>query len=130
MKSENEYIRHGLGTVRPYLYGSLDTPEFVKQVFEAQELERAETGGGFHIELKLGDSVVVLEVGEDEFAANAARAAVYVYVENVDLTYRRALQAGAISLEEPVNKPYQERSAGVKDPFGNTWYISSYLGGQ
>jgi PhnB protein len=122
----NKYIRHGMGTVRPYLFGSLDTPEFVTKVFEAQELERSESGGGFHVELKIGDSVVVLETGNEEFTASATRSAVYVYVEDVDVTYQRAIQAGATALSAPKDKPYQERSAGVKDPFGNTWWLSTY----
>lgn len=126
MNNKTPYIRHGMGAVRPYLFGSLETPEFVKQAFNAQELERSGSGEGFHVELQIGDAIVVLETGGGEFAATADRAAVYVYVDDVDACYERALKAGATSLAAPEDKPYQERGAGVKDPFGNTWWIATY----
>jgi PhnB protein len=126
MSTANTHIRHGIGTVRPYLYGYLDLLDFVKQVFGAEELERVEARKGFHIEVKIGDSVVVLEVGEPP--ATATRGSVYVYVPDVDAAYDRALRAGATSLAEPTDKPYQERGAGVLDTFGNTWWIATYTG--
>lgn len=126
MSTANTHIRHGVGTIRPYLYGHLDLLDFVKQVFGAEELERAASRKGFHIEVKIGDSVVVLEVGEPP--ATATPASVYVYVQDVDAAYERALQAGATSLGEPTEKPYQERGAGVKDAFGNTWWMATYTG--
>src|ERR1039457_2711163 len=59
------YVRHGVGMVRPYLYGTVDLIEFVHQVFGAVELERFEFGPRcFHVEAAIGDSVVVLEVGD------------------------------------------------------------------
>jgi PhnB protein len=120
------YVRHGVGTVRPYLYGNLDLIEFVQQVFDAVELERSAFGPrAFHIEAAIGDSVVVLEVG-DPPPASAAPASIYVYVPDVDATYGRALEAGAEEISPPEDKPYDERAAGVKDSFGNTWWIATY----
>jgi PhnB protein len=52
----------------------------------------------------------------------------YLYVEDADATYRRALQAGASSLEEPGDMPYGDRRAMVKDRWGNTWQIATYRG--
>jgi PhnB protein len=122
------HIRHGRGAVRPYLYGRNDLIEFVKHAFAAEELERSgDEKEGFHVELQIGDSVIVLETG-DSFPGTPTKASVYVYVPDVDAAYRRALDAGASSVEEPQDKPYQERVAGVRDSFGNTWYISTYAG--
>lgn len=120
------HIRHGLGAVRPYLYGNPDLPEFVRRVFHAVELERIQTGEGFHIEAKIEDSILVMETGK--FPAAATRASIYVYVEDVDAAYKRALDCGAKSLSEPEDKPYQERGAGVQDSFGNIWWIAAYRG--
>jgi len=79
----------------------------------------------FHIESQIGDSVVVLETGDPPHSS-ATLGSVYVYVEDVDAAYRRALECSATSLAEPEDKPYEERAAGVKDSFGNTSWISTY----
>ncbi|WP_151759719.1 VOC family protein [Dictyobacter vulcani] len=127
MTNTNIAMRHGMGTVRPYLYGKLDLLDFVKNVFGAEELERASTGeNGVHVEVQIGDSVVVLEIGKDFTAAT--RASTYVYVSDVDAAYQRAIQAGATSLSKPEDKPYHERGAGVRDTFGNIWWIATYAG--
>jgi PhnB protein len=120
------YVRHGVGTVRPYLYGYGDLIEFVQQVFGAVELERVGSGPDcFHVEAAIGDSVVVLEVG-DPPPEIAAPTSVFVYVPDVDAAYGRALEAGAEEVSPPEDKPYHERAATVKDSFGNTWWIATY----
>jgi PhnB protein len=58
----------------------------------------------------------------------ATHTSVYIYVSDVDAAYRRALQAGAVSLAEPEDKPYQDRVAGVRDSYGNIWWIGTYQG--
>jgi PhnB protein len=120
------YVRHGVGTARPYLYGNLDLIEFVQEVFGAVELERFQIGPrSFHVEAAIGDSVVVLEVADPPHKS-AAPVSVYVYVPDVDAAYGRALEAGAQEVAPPEDKPYDERAAGVKDSFGNTWWIATY----
>jgi PhnB protein len=120
------HIRHGFGAVRAYLYGPLDLLDFVTQVFGAEELERGETSGGFHVDYQIGDSVICVEAGEPP--ETAMPGSVYIYVPDVDATYRRALQAGVTSLAAPEDKPYHDRGAGVKDAFGNVWWIGTYQG--
>jgi PhnB protein len=122
-----QHIRHGIGTVRPYLYGAPALAEWLKRTFDAREIERVPGDGGDHVELELGDSVVVLETGgaPAEFATIAS---VYVYVNDLDATYKRAIETGAVSLSAPEDKPYDERAAGVKDSSGNTWWIATYTG--
>jgi PhnB protein len=126
--SNNRHIRHGAGSVRPYLYGRLDMLELVKRAFGAVELERLETrNNGFHVEAKIGDSIVVMEACDPPHPSGKP-ASIYVYVEDVDAAYQRALEAGAISIAAPEDKPYQERAAGISDSFGNTWWIAMYTG--
>jgi len=122
-----EHVRHGIGAVRPYLYGPSALVDWVKQTFGAQELERTKAEGGEHVELRIGDSVVMLASG-DPPPSFGAPASVYVYTEDVDAAYRRAIAGGAKSLGAPEDKPYDERGAGVKDSFGNTWWIATYTG--
>jgi len=126
--AQHTHIRHGAGSVRPYLFGNLDLADLIKRAFDAEELERLPTAGGFHIEARIGDSMVVLEVGTFPAQVKPTAASIYVYVADVDRAYRRALEAGATSIAAPEDKPYQERAAGVKDSFGNIWYIATYGG--
>jgi PhnB protein len=51
----------------------------------------------------------------------------YLYVPDCDAVYQRALKAGATSISEPVDLPYGDRSGGVKDAFGNQWYIATHI---
>ena len=88
-----KHIRQGFGTVRPYLYGAYELPQFLIEVFGAREIERHEqpTRRGAHVELAIGDSVLVVEAGELPPTVEPESASVYVYVEDVDEAYRRAI---------------------------------------
>ena len=127
MSNATKHIRHGVGSVRPYLYGRLDMLELVKRDFGAVELEHLPVGKGAHVEAKIGDSMIVMEVSDPPHPGGQP-ASVYVYIDDVDAAYQRALAAGATSVAAPEDKPYQERAAGVKDSFGNTWWIATYTG--
>jgi uncharacterized glyoxalase superfamily protein PhnB len=54
----------------------------------------------------------------------------YVYVEDADSAYRRALERGARSIEEPFDTPYGDRRCMVEDKWGNTWQIAVYAAGR
>lgn len=116
-----------MGAARPYVFGRNDLISFVGEVFGGTELERIAMGEGFHVEMRIGDAVVVLETGPS-FPIEPTVGSIYVYVEDVDETYRRALHLGAEPIVAPEDKPYAERAAGVKDGFGNTWWIATYRG--
>jgi PhnB protein len=76
-------------------------------------------------ELTIGDSLVMVSPsGErDRFPAF-----LYVYVDDADTCHQRALAAGATTIEEPVDTPYGDRRAMVRDPFGNVFQIAHVLG--
>jgi len=90
---------------------------FLREVFGAHgDLHDARPA-----EVVLGDSVIMVSgVG----AREAFPAFLYVYVENADLVFQRAMEAGAISIEDPVDTPYGDRRAMVRDPFGNVFQIA------
>lgn len=125
----NNHVRHGFGTVRPYLYGPYELPEFLAAVFDAREIERHEAPGrrAAHVELVIGDGMVVVEAGEMPPEVNPTEASVYVYVEDVDAAYRRALDAGAEAITAPEDKPYGERGCGFR-ACGNTWWVATHVG--
>ena len=109
----SNHIRHGKGAVRPYLYGKPDLPDFVREVFGAKEVERVAVGKGFHVEAQIGDSMIVIEAGES-FPPSAAltKSSTYVYVDDVDAAYKRAIEMGAMSITPPENKPIRNARAG------------------
>jgi PhnB protein len=92
---------------------------FIKSVFDAT----GEYSAGLPAEVRIGDSVVMVS-GADERALSPAF--LYVYVSDVDAVYRRASAAGATVLEEPMDMPYGDRRAMVKDSWGNLWQIATH----
>jgi uncharacterized glyoxalase superfamily protein PhnB len=78
-----------------------------------------------HAELSIGDSTVM--VGEAMPQWPAKSNSLYVYVDDVDATYERALRAGATSVRAPENAFYGDRNSSVKDPFGNLWGIATHI---
>ena len=121
-------IPEGYHTVTPYLtvQGVPKLIDFLTHVFEAQEIERVMRPDGSigHAEVRIGDSVVM--VGEACDAWKPMPSALYLYVNNTDAVYQRALQAGATSVMEPADQFYGDRSAGVQDPSGNLWWIATH----
>jgi PhnB protein len=116
------HVRNGMGAVRPYVYGAPQLLEFVQRTFGAEVVERSPDGS--EVELRLGDSMISLSLGERD----GARGTIQVYVEDVDATYARALDAGATAIAAPEDKPYRNRAGGVRDVSGNSWWIATYLG--
>jgi hypothetical protein len=73
-----------------------------------------------HAKMRVGRSVV--EMGEAHGPWQPMPTMFYLYVDDVDAAYRRALAAGAASMEEPAVQPYGERRAAARDAFDNQWY--------
>ena len=115
-------------TVSPYLvvHGVPGLLEFMGRVFGAQELHRTATPDGQvrHAEARIGDTVIMM--GEATAAFPVRPAMLHVYVPDADAVYRRALEAGAISLREPADQFYGYRTGGVQDAFGNQWWMATH----
>ena len=108
-------------TPRIVVHGAQQLVEFVKRVFGATGDYRSDRPSVMNI----GDSVVMIS---DAGIRDAMPAFLYVYVDDSDEAYRRALQGGASSLEEPADMPYGDRRGMVRDRWGNTWQIATYGG--
>jgi len=119
------HVHRGFGSVRPYLHGPIDLTSFLERTFGAVILENNHEGPTL---LQIGDSLVWLEAGELPPHVKPWVGSVYVYVEDVDAVYARAMELGAKSISAPEDKPYMERQAGFVDAGGNTWWVSRYLG--
>ena len=116
-------------SVTPYLHieGAARFIDFLKQTFRAEEVMRHQTPDGIvhHAKMRIGDSV--LEMGEAHGQFPAMPANLHLYVPDTDAVYRQALAAGATSVRGPMDEPYGDRSGGVRDPFGNTWWIATHI---
>ena len=118
-----KYVPDGWPALIPRI--AVEDPEplvaFIREVFDAV--------GRFHperpSELRIGDSLLM--VGST-IGREAMPAFLYVYVEDADAAFRRALERGAECLEEPRNTPYGDRRAMIRDRWGNTWQIATHGG--
>jgi PhnB protein len=122
-------IPEGFHSVTPFIMiRNADTLiDFLKQAFDAQEISllKHPSGNVWHAQLKIGDSMIM--IGDTMGEHPDAPCSVYLYVPDVDAVYEKALAAGALSLMEPANQFYGDRSAGVKDASGNTWWMGTHI---
>jgi len=120
MVTPSDFQPAGWHTVTPRLIvdGAEKLVEFVKNVFGATGQYHAHAPA----ELRIGDSIIMISGAG---VRDSMTACLYVYVENADVTWQRAIDAGAESMESPLNTPYGDRRGMVKDPWGNTWQIAT-----
>ncbi|HXH91322.1 MAG TPA: VOC family protein [Thermoanaerobaculia bacterium] len=116
----NPIVPDGWHTVTPRIVATNaeGLVAFIKHVFGATG-DYLETRPS---ELRIGDSMVMVS---DSGARDPMPAFLYVYVDDTDATYRLAIDAGARSLEEPLETPYGDRRSMVEDKWGNTWQIAT-----
>lgn len=115
-------------SVMPYLIvkNAAGFRDFMKKVFDAKETHTSmrDEHTIAHGEIMVGGSTIMFsEALEDWQPQNAG---LFVYVNNADATYQKAIDAGAESIMPPADQSYR-RSSGVIDPYGNTWWITHPL---
>ena len=122
------YIPAQHSAVSPFLIVSdaAGVIDFLMNAFGGRELARVDRTDNsvMHAAIAIDDSVVMVGSRDQTFQSS-----IHLYVKNVDETYRRCLDLGASSVSEPRTFPYGDRSAGIRDPFGNTWWIGTHVGG-
>lgn len=123
-------IPDGYQTIIPYLLveGAAELTTFLTTAFGAKVRQRLDRPDGsvMHVELQVGDSVIM--IGEPMAEFGPMPSSIYLYVEDCDAVYQRALQAGAASVMPPTDMPHAgERYGGVKDASGNLWWIATHI---
>lgn len=123
-------IPAGYHTVTPYLMlkDAKKFIAFVEKAFNAKAsfcMEKPDGTVG-HTEIKIGDSYIMLSEACDEWGGSQA-VTLHLYVEDSDKTYQQALAAGAKSIREVENQFYGDRSGGVQDEWGNSWWVSTHV---
>jgi len=120
----------GLRSVQPYLHlrEAHKMIPFLEAAFgaEAMGVHESSEGAVLHATIRIGNATLEIDEAHGEFQPMPCH--LHVYVPDTDAVYALALRAGATSIETPQDKPYGDRAAGVKDAWGNSWFIATYLG--
>lgn len=117
-------------TITPYLFveGVAKLVSFLAHAFEAEEIYRLDRPDGsvMHAEVQIGDSIIMMGEPMDELGPMPGM--IYLYVNDCDAVYKRALQAGGTSVMEPTDMYHAgERYGGVQDPSGNIWWVATHI---
>ena len=137
MAKQAQAIPKGYHTVTPSLVvaGAVRAIDFYKKAFGAEEIMRfpAPDGSIMHAELKIGDSMIMLS---DEMPDHGVRGpafhggasvSFFVYSENVDKAWKRALDAGGKQIMPLIDQFWGDRSGCVEDPFGHRWWLAQHV---
>ncbi|NJM99059.1 MAG: VOC family protein [Phormidesmis sp. RL_2_1] len=124
------YIPKGYGTVFPYMIVDCaeELTKFLSTVFGASVEGKTVFPNGrvANIRVRIGTSAFMISEASEN-TMQAMPGTYYIYVEDVDRTFRAALENGGEKIFEPTDMPYKDRQAGVTDPSGNLWWISRRL---
>jgi PhnB protein len=120
----------GAPSVQPFLHlrDAHKMIPFMETAFGAETLGVAKSpeGAVLHGTIRIGNAT--LEIDEAQGESQPMPCHLHIYVPDTDAAYARAMAAGMTSVEVPQDKEYGDRSAGVKDAWGNSWFIATYLG--
>ncbi len=109
--------------------------EFYKRAFGADETVRMPGPDGriMHAELRIGNSMIMLAEERLEMDAKSPKTlggtpvGFYVYVENVDTAWKRAVDAGASSIMPLADMFWGDRTGCLEDPFGHRWWLAQHV---
>jgi len=123
------YVPEGFATVTPYLFvdDAEAFGEFVKTALGGREVGRTSGPDGTvaNLQIRIGDATLMISEASDRYPAMPS--AFYLFVDAADAAMARAIQAGANLEMEVMDMSYDDRQGGVRDPFGNLWWISQRL---
>ena len=125
-------IPEGLRRITPALYvdGASACIEFCKKAFGAEEVQRAMDPSGkkvWHAQLRFGDSAVFISDADPNMGGPASGARLWIYTENVDSAFQRAVSAGATTVMPPADMFWGDRMCAVKDKWDNQWSMAQHI---
>jgi len=116
-------------SITPFLVmeGADEFADFVEKAFDGKVINmvRTEDDRVMHASAQIGNSLIIFTDAMKNYPATTSR--LYLYVEDSDAVYKQALKAGGTSLREPITEFYGDHSGGVKDAWGNEWWISTHV---
>ncbi len=124
------YAPKGMQSLMVYLHPHRAEPllAFLTKAFGTDKIDKFGSPDGIihHASAYIGGDSVI-EMGEARGEIQPSPTMFYLYVPDADASYFRAMNAGATSVHEPANQPYGDRTAAVKDVFGNLWYLATHV---
>lgn len=139
MTTKAKPIPEGFRAVTPSLTlkNSLAAIEFYKKAFGAKVLDMLPSPDGrrtMHATIKIGDSILMMgdempnqDCSRSAESLGASPVSLYVYVPNVDETFKQAIAAGAVETMPVADMFWGDRCGTLKDPFGYSWMIATHI---
>jgi PhnB protein len=132
MANKAKPVPEGFHTVTPYLVlnDGARAIEFYKKAFGAKEIMRmpGPDGSISHAEVKIGDSIIMLGSSPTAHQPQGESPVnIFLYLEDVDTTFKNALAAGAKQLQPLADQPWGDRYGRVTDPFGHVWALATHV---
>jgi PhnB protein len=120
----------GVLTVQPYLHlrNAHDMIPFAEAALGAHATGVHKSPDGIVRHATIEIAGATFEIDEAQGKAQPTQSYLHVYVPDTDAVYAQAVSAGATGVNPPQNAPYGDRAAAIQDPFGNTWFLATYLG--
>jgi PhnB protein len=120
----------GVLTVQPYLHlrNAHNMIPFLEAALGAKTTGLHKSPEGIVQHATLDIAGATLEIDEAQGDIQPTQSYLHVYVPDTDAVYAQAISAGATGITPPYTAPYGDRAANIKDPFGNTWFLATYLG--
>ena len=137
MAAKTQAIPKGHHTVTPSLFvaGAAKAIDFYKKAFGAEELMRfpAPDGTIMHAEIRIGDSIIMLgdempdQGGRGPKSIGGTPVSFFVFGENVDAAWKRAVDAGAKPIVPLADQFWGDRTGCLEDPFGHQWWLAQHI---
>lgn len=137
MPKKVEPVPNGFRTVTPALivHDGAAALKFYENAFGAKVRNQATGPGGklWHAEVEIGDSVVMVSDESPQMGSKSPKTlggspvGIWLYLPDVDASHKRALSAGAVSMQEPRTEFWGDRFAAVTDPFGHLWVLATHV---
>ena len=122
-------VPEGFHTVTPYLIvdGAARLLEFIKNAFGGEVTFNMQDDNKriTHATVKVGNSLIM--VSDTMEGMKAQTSMLYLYLDDVDTVYKKAVQAKGKSIHEPSNEFYGDRAAAVQDEWGNVWWVATHV---
>ncbi len=130
-------IPEGYHTITPHLIvkGAAEAIEFYQKAFgaEVRGIHHGPGGAVMHAEVKIGDSIVMMNDEFPDYGAIGPKArggtstVLNIYTEDADSLFKRATTAGATVVMPLADQFWGDRYGQVEDPYGHRWAIATHL---